>query len=405
MIQITEISNRLINNITSPFKRNLYESIHWNDRLIELRGARGVGKTTLMLQKAKELQTKGKEKVLYFSSDTPYFFKNSLFDTAETFSKYGGEFLFIDEVHKYPPKYKNLDWSLEIKNIYDALPQLNIVYSGSSVLQLFKGQGDLSRRKSAYVFNGLSFREYLILNNIYHHQSYTLVQLLTNHQQIATEIISEIKVLPHFNEYLKTGYYPFYIENPDKYYDKLNEIISVVLEIDIPAVSDINFDAAYKMKKLLASISSTVPFTPNLANLSKELHITDNRTVLKYINLLEKAEMITTLSTDGIGNTVLNKPDKIYLNNANMMYALEPNAVNVGTIRETFFLNQINYLHKTNYPKSGDFEVDNKYTFEVGGKNKDQKQIKDIQNSFLVIDDIETGYGNRIPLWLFGFLY
>jgi len=404
MQQLHEISNRLINSTNSLFFRSLYNSANWDSRLIEIRGARGVGKTTIMLQKAKELSDAGKS-VLYISLDIPYFYKNQLFETAENFYKYGGEYLFIDEVHKYPQKQKQIDWAQEIKNIYDTIPSLFVIFSGSSILQLYKSRGDLSRRKVSYLLNGLSFREYL---QFYRNQTFDIVsleQITNNHQNICNKIVKKLKILPEFNNYLSSGYYPFFYENPEKYLERLSEIINVIIETDIPYITDINFETLHKFKQLLAAIASTVPYSLNLSNISSQLYITDQRTLIKYLNLLEKSELINTLGAKVVGNKILNKPQKIYLNNTNLMYALDKNNISIGTIRETFFLNQLKYLHKINYTKIGDFIIDDKIIFEIGGKNKTKKQIADIDNAFLAIDNIETGFANKIPLWLFGFLY
>jgi predicted AAA+ superfamily ATPase len=404
MQQINEISNRLIRSVSLDFKRSLYANINWEERLIEIRGARGVGKTTLMLQKAKELSDK-KESVLYVSTDIPYFFKNNLFDTADTFYKYGGKYLFMDEVHKYPHKNKGDDWSREIKAIYDAFPSLHVIFSGSSILRLFTGSGDLSRRKTSYPLKGLSFREYL---NFYKRKDLPIVSIsdiLTNHTDISSRIINEIKILPEFQNYLTHGYYPFYSESPAGYYDKISEMINVVINVDIPTVCDISFETSHKMKQLLAVISTSVPYTPNLSNIGTELYITDQRTLIKYLNLLEKADLISTLGAKVTGTRIMNKPQKIYLNNSNLLYALAGSSVQSGTVRETFFLNQLNATHSVSYPKQSDFLVDNKYLFEIGGKKKSKKQLQNSENAFIAADDIEIGFDNKIPLWLFGFLY
>ncbi len=404
MQQLHEISNRLLKSTDINFKRSLYNQIDWNDKLIEIKGARGVGKTTLMLQKAKEISDSGKS-VLYISLDIPYFYKNQLFETAEEFFKYGGQYLFIDEVHKYPQKQKKIDWAQELKNIYDTIPDLFVIYSGSSILQLYQSQGDLSRRKSPYFLNGLSFREYLQFYKKINYKTITFKEIINNHQDISNEIIRKIKILPEFNNYLQTGYYPFYAENPEKYFERLTEVINVVIETDIPYVSDISYETLHKLKQLLSAVASTVPYSLNLSDISSKLYITDQRTLLKYFNLLEIAELINTLGAKVTGNQILSKPQKIYMNNTNLPYAIDKENIQVVTQRETFFLNQLRYLHKVNYPKIGDFIIDNKFTFEIGGKNKDKKQIKDIENSYLAIDNIETGFANKIPLWLFGFLY
>lgn len=404
MQQVYEISNRLIKSVKTKFYRSLYHSLNWKSRLIEIQGSRGVGKTTMMLQKAKELSKNGKS-VLYISLDLPYFYKNQLLETAEQFYKYGGEYLFIDEVHKYPQKQKQTDWAQEIKNIYDTIPDMFVTYSGSSILQLYKGKGDLSRRKTSYLLNGFSFREYLQFYKKQYFEAVTLNEIINNHQKTTDKIVERIKILPEFNNYLSFGYYPFFQDNPEKYLEQLSEVINVIIETDIPYVAEISYETVHKFKQLLAAIASTVPYSLNLSNISSELFIADQRTLIKYLNLLEKAELISTLGAKVIGNKILNKPQKIYLNNTNLMYAIDKNNIQTGTLRETFFYNQLKYLHKVNYTKAGDFIVNEKFTFEIGGKNKTGKQIENINNAFLAVDNIETGFANKIPLWLFGFLY
>jgi len=403
MEQLIEISNRLIRSCDTSIKRTQYFTINWLHKLIEIKGARGVGKTTLMLQKANELQLNG-ENVLYVSLDHSYFFKNELLQLADKFYKYGGKYLFIDEVHKYPKKEKRLDWSLEIKNIYDSYPELQLIYSSSSILQLYKGIGDLSRRKAIYHLKGLSFREYLFFEKSIKLETITLDQLLDKHTNIASQIAKEYRILPFFKNYLKTGYYPFYKEGLDVYYNRINEIINVILETDIPAVSDITFETALRLKTLLSLLAQTVPFTPNLKKLTEQLYLSDYRTVLKYLNYLSKADLINVLRTDGKGNQIMNKPDKIYLNNTNLSFAIAPKKANIGTLRETFLYSQLAPQNTVNYPKQGDFKV-NDYIIEVGDPNKKKKQISNIKNAFIAKDEIEIGFGNVVPLWLFGFLY
>ena len=405
MQEIFSYSNSIIDTVQLDFKRYLFNQINWETRLVEILGSRGVGKTTLMLQKAKILNTEKANQAVYISLDDKLMFKHSIVDVAEELVKYGVQYLFLDEVHKYPSKMKDYDWSAEIKNSYDRFPNLKIVYSGSSILKIYKGQGDLSRRKSSYRLAGLSFREYLGLNGVVSFKKLDLSDILERHQEISSAITKEIKVIPLFKEYLKTGYFPFYNEDPSSYYNRLNSILNVIIETDIPAVSSITFETSLKLKKLLAVIASTVPYVPNLINLRNELFVTDQRTLLKYIDFLEKAEVITTLSQKARGNKILQKPDKIYLGNTNYFYALNMMGEEMGTIRETFFDTQLNIEHQMRLPKTGDFLVDEKYTFEIGGKNKTSKQVKDIQNSYVVLDDIENGIFNQIPLWLFGFLY
>ncbi|MBN1924596.1 MAG: ATP-binding protein [Prolixibacteraceae bacterium] len=404
MEKLYEISNRLITNTHVTFRRSLFEKINWNLKLIEIKGSRGVGKTTLMLQKAKDLLLAGSN-VLYVSADMPYFFKESLVETAETFYKYGGECLFIDEVHKYPRKNQNADWSLELKNISDSIPDLKVVYSGSSILQLYTGLGDLSRRKVSYLLKGLSFREYLEMKGIFNGSIFELQDILKRHIEISREITTNIKILPHFKAYLKTGYYPFFIDGEDVFFSRLAEIVNVIIDADIPYISDIKHETLHKMKQLLAAISTTVPYVPNLSNLKSNLFVTDQRTLIKYINLLEKAELINTLGAKAVGNKILGKPQKIYINNTNLMWVISNEGVNQGTVRETFFLNQLKHICKIDYPRLGDFIVNDKYVFEIGGKSKTSKQLKGFEHPYVVSDEIETGFANHIPLWLFGFLY
>ena len=405
MQEIFNYSNSIIQKVNLDFKRHLFSEINWDSRLIEILGSRGVGKTTLMLQKARLLNAGEPNQAVYLSLDDKLMYKNSIVDLADELVKYGVQYLFLDEVHKYPPKLKGYDWSAEIKNTYDRFPGLRIVYSGSSVLKIYKGHGDLSRRKSSYRLPGLSFREYLVLNGIINYKNLTINDLAVSHQDISNEITGRIKIIPHFKEYLKTGYFPFYNEDPASYYDRLNSIINVIIETDIPAVSEITFETSLKLKKLLAVISSTVPYVPNLINIRRELFISDQRTLLKYLNFLEKAEVINTLSQKARGNKILQKPDKIYLGNTNYIYGLNMSGNEPGTIRETFFGSQVGVRHELKFPSTGDFLVNDKYTFEIGGKTKSTQQIKDLKNAWLVLDDIENGVFNRLPLWLFGFLY
>ena len=404
MVELFENSNLLIKNTSLELFRSKFKTIDWDGRLVEINGARGVGKTTMLLQKAKMLSSESGNIVLYVSVDDPYFYKHNLIDLADEFLKNGGKYLFLDEVHRYPSKYPDHDWSSELKTIYDRFPDLKIVYSGSSILKLRKGKGDLSRRKITYNLPGLSLREYLYFNGNKEFNPINLDEIFTNHHEITHAIISELKIIPQFNNYLKTGYYPFYSEAPTHFFERLKDVITVILENDIPAVADLPFETSIKLKKLLSLISESAPYTPNLSLLSKELFIRDQRTLLKYFSLLENAELIYGLNKEAKGNQILRKPNKVFLDNTNLHYCFfdKPDA---GTQRETFFANQIRNAHLLTYPANGDFMIDKKYVFEIGGKNKTSAQIKDIPNSFLALDDIETGFGKTIPLWLFGFLY
>lgn len=402
---IYETSNRLCNSVHPGRRRYLYDLIDWSDRLIEIRGARGTGKTTLMLQRVRELNEGHNQVAVYAAMDNPWFYSGTAYDLAGEVSRMGGKFLFLDEVHKYPSKKEGTDWSAEIKAIYDAYPDLHLVYSGSSVLALYRGQGDLSRRRSVYHLKGLSFREFLSFEKVADLSAVSLNDLIEDHIGISGEMMQTTKIFPYFQAYIQHGYYPFYQESSVKYFERLNDVISVVLETDMPTVSDITYSTIQRIKKLLAAIGSTVPYTPNLSTLRSELYIADHRTILSYLNMLDKAELITSIDKHALGNQILHKPEKIYLNNTNLLYALPSEFINIGTVRETFFMNQVSSVHRLTLPDRGDFLVDGKYTFEVGGRNKSPNQLRNVEKAFLALDDIETGVGNRIPLWLFGFLY
>jgi hypothetical protein len=404
MEELFTISNQLINRVSFAFERSILHTIDWSQRLIEIRGSRGVGKTTLMLQQAKRLRDKGAV-ALYVSLDLPHFYSQQLFDFVQTFIQFGGTHLFLDEIHRYPSKHKESDWSLELKNIYDSFPDLHIVYSGSSILHLYKGQGDLSRRKASYLMNGLSFREYLELNKIWQNASYSLDFIFNNHVSIASEISSSIKPLLHFKNYLKTGYYPFYSGKEDIYFRQLQDVINLIIDADLPYLSSISQSGKEQLKRLLGAISSTVPYTPNMNKLAELIDITDHRTLMKYLQLLDEAQIIHLVRSNSKGNKQLQKPEKILINNTNLMYALGLYHTEVGTQRETFFYNQVSYLHKVFYSKKGDFSINQNYLVEIGGKTKGFKQLENESNSFVLSDEIEIGFGNKIPLWLFGFLY
>ncbi|HRW63223.1 MAG TPA: AAA family ATPase [Bacteroidales bacterium] len=405
METLFEQSQQRIKRVKSDFFRSIFYTIDWNCRLIEIKGPRGVGKTTLMLQQAQKLSKTSSSAVLYVSLDDPYFYNHTIIDTADYFIKFGGLYLFLDEVHKYPSKFPKHDWSTEIKVIYDRYPDLQVIYSGSSVLQLFKGHGDLSRRKCSYNLPGLSFREYINWINRTELPVCTLSQVINNHTDIAKTITNNLKIIPLFIDYLKHGYYPYYKEAPDQFCNRLRDTINVILEQDLPAVASFSHENHIKLKKLLAVLAESVPYTPNLTNLRSELFIADQRTLLNYLDALEKAELLTTLDKAVKGMKKMQKPSKIYLNNTNLLNCLFFDKPNTGTQRETFFFNQLRNNHSVNYPEKGDFIVDSRYTFEIGGKNKPTLQIQEVPDSFLAIDDVEIGFGNKIPLWLFGFLY
>ena len=377
-------------------KRFLFDRIIWDDRLIILKGQRGTGKTTLVLQYIKS-HFKDLSQTLYVSLDDIYFSKNPISNVVDEFVKDDGKYLFLDEVHRY----KN--WSQEIKNIYDFYPELKLVITGSSAIDFYINSSDLGRRASVYTLPELSFREYLNFVHIKKFRPYSLDDIVNNPEQISISINREIKSIKLFHQYLMNGAYPFILHNENKFYEKLEAIINTVIDNDIPAVENIRYDSQIKLKKLLLVLASSSPFKVNISELSRKLETTRD-VLIKYLHLLVKGGVITLLSTEGIGHKITQKPDKIYLSNTNIIHAIS-NEINIGTIRETFFLNQVSSFYDVRYPKSGDFFVDGKYTFEVGGRNKTKKQIAHLENSFLALNDIEYGHKNKIPLWLFGFLY
>jgi predicted AAA+ superfamily ATPase len=379
----------LLQNTTTDFKRYLYEKVSWDSRMIGIIGPRGVGKTTMILQHIKEhLDSK---KALYVSADDMYFGENKLFDLADDFYKSAGEYLFIDEIHKYA------NWSNELKNIYDSFPTLKIVFTGSSVLDILKGSADLSRRAIIYKLQGLSFREYLKLFHNYETEIYSLKQIVNNEVKL-TNITHP---LPLFNDYLKRGYYPFGLENEMNL--RLGQIIVQTLETDIPQYANLNVGTSRKLKRLLSIIAESVPFKPNFSKISEMISVSRN-SLDDYFSYMEKAGLIDQLRNETSGIRGLGKVDKVYLDNTNIIFNLVGDKSNIGNIRETFFFNQMRIKNEVISSEKADFVIDN-YTFEVGGKNKQQKQIKKDGKSFVVKDDIEFGYLNVIPLWAFGLNY
>ncbi len=396
--KLQEWSIQRINSIPTVFKRYLWKEINWEDRLIIVVGARGVGKSTLLLQYMKEKLPLGTES-LYASLESLYFTQNTLVDLAEAFVKRGGRHLFLDEVHKYP------SWSREIKIIYDQFPELKLVLSGSSTVEVLRGEGDLSRRARIYRMHGLSFREFIEFEHGIQFKSTDLDQLLGQATQLSADISRQIKPIQYFDEYIRYGYYPFFKEDRQGYSERLRQIVNVVIESDIPAVFNVDYSAALSMKKLLGLITEMMPFKPNIQKLSRQVDLS-RETLIKYLQHLGKADILNLLYSEAKGVSLLNKPEKLYLHNTNLIFALgETGRINKESLRETFFLNQLQNRHQVRYAHKGDFVVDDRYTFEIGGPNKDSNQIRNLPNAWIAVDDIEVGVGKRIPLWLFGFLY
>lgn len=387
---------RQLLDVPMKFHRYLFKQIDWRDRLIGIKGPRGVGKSTLILQHIKE-DFKDREAVLYMSMDDIWVFSHDMMDVVEYLYTHGVRYLFLDEVHRFP------HWQTLLKNIYDTYRQLHVVFSGSSMLEINKGEADLSRRARIYELRGMSFREYLEFGNILKIAPLTLDTLLESHVAKAEKICSKITVLPAFEKYLKYGFYPFYNEVFDSYLDRVRRTAEMVIDVDYPNVAEVSQDTLVKMKKMLMVIASRVPQTPKMSDLYRELG-TDRNQGLKMLYALEDGGLLSLLSSKVKDLKHLSSPDKIYLANSTLMYALTPEP-DKGTLRETFFLSQLNKAHDVQYPRHGDFLVDNEYVFEVGGKDKTFDQIKDLPNSCLAISDTEIGRSSRIPLWMFGLLW
>lgn len=397
MLTLLEQSERLINAVNLDFKRYLFDLIKWENRLIGIKGARGTGKTTLLLQWIK-LQDLPSEKAAYFSLDDLYFTSNTLKETVSIFYKNGGIILVLDEVHKY----KN--WSQEIKNCYDFYPDLKIIFTGSSIIDIAKQEGDLSRRALLYELVGLSFREYLLIKGIIDLPILNLEDLLFKNASIKKKIPLNFRPLNHFANYLNQGYYPFGLADTSTVYQRINQLIRTIVEIDMAELKDFDIRNAKKILQLIYVIAQQVPFKPNLSNLAAKTTIHRN-SLNNYLYYLEQAKIISLLYPIGNSIAVLQKPEKIVLNNTTLLNALAEEKSLIGTIRETFFVSQLQVFHKIELPKQGDFIIDSKYTFEVGGKSKGLKQILGVEQAWIVKDDLELPLVNEIPLWMFGLLY
>jgi len=389
---------RISQKIQTDFVRSFMQEVNWNARLIGIKGARGVGKTTLILQYLKINFTDNRALTLYVSLDSFAFRGKTLLGLADEFVRNGGKHLFLDDVHKYP------NWAQELKNIYDDYSELQIVFTGSSLLEILNSRADLSRRVLIYHMQGLSFREFIMLETGIYFTPLTLESILKDHLHLAGLINAKIKVFPHFEKYLKQGYYPFYREELDLYEQRVEEVINMMLEIELPLLRGMDIGLVPKIKQLLVIISESVPFVPNIVNLSQKIEI-HRTTLMSYLFYLQELGLTYHLLKEARGSVRLQKPAKIYLENTNLMYVLSSFSANRGNVRETFFANQVGYKHKISFHEKTDFLVDNTYAFEIGGKDKSKKQITGIENAYIVSDEIEYGYQNKIPIWLFGFLY
>ncbi|MBR1514765.1 MAG: ATP-binding protein [Bacteroidales bacterium] len=387
---------RKLSAVDMTFRRYLYDQINWEVRMIGIKGARGVGKTTLLLQRIK-LAFADPNEAFYVSLDDFWFQSHTLDELAQWLNSRGVMHLFLDEVHKYPK------WSQTLKNLYDDYPEMRIVYTGSSMLEIDHSKADLSRRQTLYTLNVLSFREFLAFEGVLQMPALTLEEVLKNHVVKAMEITKEIKVMRYFEDYLRRGCYPFYKESGDDFLLRLDETAKVVMEMDLPAVEEVTYQTIQKAKSLLMIIAKNVPLEPNIQTLVNELETTRDL-CLKLLYALDRAGLLLLLTDEPKSYKHLVKPRKIFLGNPNLMHAFAT-SIEVGTMRETFFLNQVGAMAEVVMPKQGDFKVNGRYLFEVGGSGKSFDQIADVPDSYLAVDDIETGCGNRIPLWMFGMLY
>ncbi len=396
MERLREKFYQKINDIELRIVREFIDKVDWSNRMIGITGGRGCGKTTLILQYIKE-RLPLNESVLYVSLDDIFFAAHNLVDLVADFIRNGGKYLFLDEVHKYQ------SWANEIKNLYDDYANLKIVFTGSSMIDLHKAKADLSRRAVMYEMHGLSLREFILFDQGLMLPACTLEEILKNHVPICLEINKVTKPIKLFNDYLRYGYFPYFLENRSAYLQKLAGTIDVVLESDIPGIINLPMASVEKMRLLLSIISEGVPFQPNIYKLSEKTGIARN-TIIQYFHLLEDARIIMLLHASTKGISRMQKPEKIYLYHPNHMYALTTANTEKGNLRETFFLNQVSQNHTVTFPSSGDFLADDQWLFEIGGKSKGGSQLQNHPNGYVVADDIEYGSGNRIPLWLFGFL-
>lgn len=392
--RLLNISEKRKNQVKTDFMRYLYQDIDWAQRLLLIKGARGVGKTTLLLQHFKN----NPENAVYLSLDDFYFESNRLLLLVETLYGEGYRTFYLDEVHQY------LHWSNDLKNLHDNFTDIKIIATGSSALKIDKGKADLSRRMVVFQLFGLSFREFLTLELNVHFEAISLNNLLEKHESLSTEILNEINPLDYFNAYLKHGYYPFYKSDKKFYHQKLQQTLQLTLEVDLPDVENLNFSTIKGMKNLLFTLSQIVPYTPNIQTLSDKIGSTRNST-LKALDLMDKGNMLNLLRSDNKGVSYLQKPEKVYLENTNLYYVFNDKAPNKGSLRETFFFNQVKVKNDVTHSKFGDFMVDQTYTFEIGGATKTAKQIAGVPLSYIAADEIKYGNRNKIPLWLFGFLY
>ena len=393
--QLELLSNQILSQKTPEYKRFLYSEIDFDERLIGILGARGVGKTTILLQYLHEIYKV--KKSLYIMADHPIVVQLGLFAIADTFQKKGGEVLIIDEIHKIKI------FEIDLKLIYDSFFSLKVVFTGSNAVAIDNAKADLSRRALVYKLPVLSFREYLELESGLELSCVSLEDIVKNHISLSLEILKKIKPFAHFEKYLKSGAYPFYTTSKQSYTQKLLHASLQVLESDLPMIYTIDHEKINALKKMMIMLCQSEPYDINISKLCGAVEL-NQRTLYKYLGILQAAGLIRMLGAKSSGVSIISKPEKLYLDNTNL-FSIFCNAPKVGTQRETFFASQASYRHTLNYPKSADFIVDEKYTLEIGGKDKTSKQLRGSKEGYIVADEIEIGTDNKIPLWLFGFLY
>ncbi|MGK7389128.1 MAG: ATP-binding protein [Candidatus Cyclobacteriaceae bacterium M2_1C_046] len=397
MVELLEVSQKLIRKVPLDFRRYLYDQVSWGSRLIGIKGARGTGKTTMLLQYLKN-QNLSTHEAAYFTLDDLYFTRNTLLDVAKSFYQEGGKILVLDEVHKYP------EWAREIKNLYDRYDDLQIIFTGSSIIDITKKEVDLSRRAVIYELQGLSYREYLNFKYRMDLPAFLLNEILDPTFKADGVFPPDFKPLVWFKEYLRYGYYPFYHKEKETYHLKLRQLARQIVEYDMAELRGFDIRNAKKMLQLVYLIAQLVPFKPNISSLAEKTGIHRN-SMLNYLHFLNEARLIDLLFSKTSGVALLQKPEKVYMENPNMMYAMAEDEPSTGTVREVFFNNQLKIRHLIQYSDKVDFLIDGKHHFEIGGKSKGKSQIKNLADAWVVKDDLEFPVGDRLPLWIFGFLY
>ena len=397
--ELIELQIGIAKETPEGFRRYLASGIDWSNRLCAIIGARGVGKTTLMLQRYRE-EFDDPQRCLYLSADNVIVAALGLFEIAAEFFRMGGECLLIDEIHKYG------DWSKELKNIYDSFPKGRLVISGSSTLDIMKGRHDLSRRMVVFPLRGMSFREYLEVETGRQFASFTLRDLIDDHVAIAARVNEAGGVLRHFQDYLRHGYYPFYLEGTTSFGGKLNNVVEKIVSEDIPSVFGVRPASVPALRKLIYLVATSQPFVPNIDRISSNLGVSKEY-IYNYFEYLERAGLFASLRRASSGLRLVRKAERVYMENPNLIHAIvgRVESAQTGAIRESFFVSQLRERHEVSAAERGDFLVDGRYTFEVGGRGKADAQIAGVEDAFVASDGIEAGVGNRIPLWLFGFLY